>query len=71
MWVKLDIVTHMYVGIFIFILCYLQPVQIVAWLWRDWDMFDKVAKHHSRGFVVLSVSLGTTTFILSVQGPDP
>ena len=66
MWVKLDIIT--YEGIFI--LCYLETIQVVARLLRDWDTFDKVTQHHNPGFIVPSEAPGTLKFTLFVLGPD-
>ena len=66
MWVKLDIITHA-----IFTLCYLEPLHIMAQLWHDWDTFDKVAWHHSTGFIMPSEALGTITFTLFVQRAGP
>ena len=41
-----------YEGIFVEIVCYLEPLQTTARLWHDWDIFDKVAQHHNSGFIV-------------------
>ena len=62
---------YTYEGNFIFILCCLEPLQIAVQLWRDWDIFDKVAQHHSPGFIVPSEPLGTITFTLFVRRTDP
>ena len=59
-----------YKGIFIFILCYLEPLQIPVRLRHDWDIFGKVAPHHSPGFILPAEVLGTITFILFVQGAE-
>ena len=59
-----------YDGVIILILCYLEPLQITARLWHDWDIFDKVAQHHSAGFTVPSEALETSKFTLFVQEPD-
>ena len=68
MWVKLDIITHMRIMIVV-LLYYLEPLQIVAQLWRDRDIFYKVAQHHSPDFTEPFETLGTITFTLFVQGP--
>ena len=59
-----------YRSIFIFIFCYLQPVQILGQLWCDREIFDKVGQHHSPDFVVPSEALGTIQFTLYVQELD-
>ena len=60
-----------YKGIFTFILCYLEPLHIMVRLWRDWDIFDKVARHHRTGFIVPAEVLKTIKFTLFVKGPEP
>ena len=70
MWVILDSIINTVV-FFIFILCYLDPLQIVAQLWRDLDIFYKVAQHHSPCFSVQSEALGTIKFTLFVWELDP
>ena len=55
-----------YEGIFIW--CYLESLQIVEQLWRDWAIFDKVAWRHSRGFMFPSEALGTIKFTLFIPG---
>ena len=56
--------------IFIFILGYLEPLQIAVQLWHDWGIFDKVAWHHSPEFIVSCEDFGTIKFTLFVWGPD-
>ena len=46
----------------ILILCYLEPLQIMAWLKRDWDVFGKVAQHHISDFIAASEALRTIEF---------
>ena len=64
---------HTYKAIFIFILCCLEPFQIVVQLWCDWDILGKVAQHHSPGLIVPSEALGTIIliFILFFWGLEP
>ena len=60
-----------YEDIFIFMFCYLEPIQIAVQLWHDWNIFDKVAQHHISGFIMLPEVLRTIKLTLFVRGPEP
>ena len=61
---------YTYEIILILILCYLEPLQIVAQLWHDWDIFNTVSHHHSPDFILPSEALETIKLTLFVRGPD-
>ena len=68
MWVKRDVVTHTKVFLCLFCVTY-NPFKSVQ-LWRNYDMFDKVAQHHSPGFIMSAQALRTITVILFFNGLD-
>ena len=48
-----------------------RTLPIAAQLWHDWDIFDKVAWHHSPGFMLPSDALETIKFTVFVREPLP
>ena len=56
---------YIYNSSLILIWCYLEPLQIVAELWQEWDIFDKVAQYHRPGLIVQAEAHTTISITLS------